>query len=441
LIDNKGLKKLIIPLIFEQLLAVSVGMVDTLMVSTVGEVAVSGVALVDNINRLVIQVMSAFAAGGVVISSQYYGSGNIERTKKTCAQLETVMLIFSALTALGCVLFSRALLGAVFGSVEKDVMDAANTYLIVTALSYPFLGAYNAGAAILRSFGNSKISMNISIIMNVINVILNAVFVFGFGWGVLGVGLATLAGRIAAGVIMKIVTLSSSNPLRITDIKDYIPIFSYIKRILKIGIPSGIENGMFQIGKLMVVSMVAALGTNAIAANAIAYQIIDFPNIPGVAIGLALVVIVGQDIGAGVKNAEVKDSKKLLKIAYVGDWICKGALFFTAPLLVSLFHLTGDAKTIAVTVLRCFAAASVMVWPLSFVLPNALRGAGDVKFTMIVSIASMWLCRIVVSYILIKYTNLGVLGVWIGMFADWYVRGIFYTARFISKKWLLKKAI
>ena len=441
MIDNKRLKKLIIPLIFEQLLAVSVGMVDTLMVSTVGEVAVSGVALVDNINRLIIQVLAAFAAGGIVISSQYYGSGNISKTKRTCAQLEMLITVFSVVTAIFCIIFSRGILGTIFGSIEDEVMNAANTYLIVTALSYPFLGAYDAGAAILRSLGNSKISMNISIVMNIINVGLNALFVFVFKWGVFGVGLATLAGRVAAGVIMKGITVSSKNPLKITNIRYYIPVLSYIKKILKIGIPSGIENGMFQIGKLLVVSMVATLGTNAIAANAIAYQVIDFPNIPGTAVGLALVVIVGQSIGAGDNNLAVADSKKLLKIAYAGDWICKIALFITAPFIVSAFSLSEEAYTMAVTVLKCFSIASLPVWPLSFTLPNALRGAGDAKFTMLISIASMWLCRIVVSYILIKWIKIGVLGVWIGMFADWYVRGICYTCRFMSKRWLKKKAI
>lgn len=187
--------------------------------------------------------------------------------------------------------------------------------------------------------------------------------------------------------------------------------------------------------------MVATLGTNAIAANAIAYQVIDFPNIPGTAVGLALVVIVGQNIGAGNKKLAVTDSKKLLKIAYAGDWICKITLFITAPFIVSAFSLSEEAYTIAVTVLRCFSIASLPMWPLSFTLPNALRGAGDVKFTMLISILSMWLFRIVVSFVLIKYAGFGVLGVWIGMFADWYVRGICYTCRFMSKRWLKKKAI
>ena len=221
--EKINIKKLIIPLIFEQLLAVSVGMVDTLMVSTVGEVAVSGVALVDNLNRLIIQVMSAFCAGGVVISSQYYGSGNMKKTKKTCAQLDLIMLFASVLSMIVCLLFSRGILNLCFKGVEADVMDCAVTYLVVTSISYPFLASYNSGAAVLRSIGDSKTGMNVSIVMNVINVAFNALFVFGLHMGVLGVGLATLLGRIAAAVIMRIKTESVKNPLKVEDKKDYIP--------------------------------------------------------------------------------------------------------------------------------------------------------------------------------------------------------------------------
>jgi Na+-driven multidrug efflux pump len=240
---------------------------------------------------------------------------------------------------------------------------------------------------------------------------------------------------------MKFKLMSKRNSLRITDLKMYLPDGKFVSRILRIGVPSGIENGMFQIGKLMVVSMVATLGTNAIAANSIAYQVIDFPCIPGTAIGLALVVLVGQDIGADKKDAAISDTKRLVKLAFIGDWICKLTLFVIAPIIVSVFSLSQNATDTAVKILRWFSIASLAAWPLSFTLPNALRGAGDVKFTMIVSVASMWLCRIVVSYVLVMKLGMGVLGVWIGMFADWYVRACFYTIRFLSKKWLEQKAI
>ncbi len=439
--NELNIRKLIIPLIFEQLLAVSVGMVDTFMVSTVGEVAVSGVALVDNINRLVIQILSAFAAGGIVVSSQYYGGSHIERAKKNSAQLETLMTIVATVSGILCAVFSRQILGAIFGAVDADVMEAANTYMVITALSYPFLGLYNANAAVFRSFGNSKISIYISVIMNLVNIGFNALFVFGFHMGVAGIGYATLLSRVAAGILMKLIALTKKNVLKTSAIKDYLPKAEYIGKILKIGIPGGIENGMFQIGKLLVVSMIAGLGTNAIAANSIAYQVIDFPNIPGVAIGLALVTVIGNDVGAGDIKRAKKDTKKLLRYAYIGDWCCKITLFVLAPAIVSVFSLSKEATDICVMVLRCFSVASLPVWPLSFTMPSALRGAGDAAYTMIVGIFSMWLGRIVISYILIFHFELGVLGVWIGMFADWYIRGICYTARFLSGKWQQKKVV
>lgn len=439
--DNKYLMRLVIPLIFEQLLAVSVGFVDTLMISTVGEHAISGVALVDNINRLVIQILAAFATGGVVVVSQYIGRGSKEESKICTGQLISLMLFSTVILTAIFIIFPDKLLGLIFGTVDIAVMDAAVIYLVITSVSYPFLAIYNSGAAIFRSFGNSAVSMKISIVMNVANVAFNALFVFGMKLGVKGVGLATLFSRVIACLIMVIYLLSDKNELRVSNAIHFIPKGVYISKILRIGIPSGIENGMFQIGKLMVVSMVATLGTSAIAANSIAYQIIDFPNLPASAIGIALITIVGQCIGAGDIDVAKYQIKKLMKYAYVSDWICKGILFIFAPVFVGWFSLSIEAANSAVVVLRAFFIAAIVIWPLSFTMPNALRAAGDVKYTMIVSILSMWICRIIASYVLVFYLNVGLIGVWIGMFVDWYVRGIFYGIRYLSNKWIGYKVI
>lgn len=439
--DNKYLLKLVIPLIFEQLLAVSVGFVDTLMISTVGEHAISGVALVDNINRLVIQILAAFATGGVVVASQYIGRGSKEESKICTGQLISLMLFLTVFLAGIFIVFPNKLLGLMFGKVDRAVMDAAVTYLIITSISYPFLAVYNSGAAIFRSFGNSAVSMKISIMMNMANVAFNALFVFGMGLGVKGVGLATLFSRVIACFIMAGYLMSDKNELRVSNITHFIPNGMYISKILRIGVPSGIENGMFQIGKLMVVSMVATLGTSAIAANSIAYQIIDFPNLPASAIGIALITIVGQCIGAGDIDGAKYQIKKLMKYAYVSDWICKGILFIFAPVFVGWFSLSPEAASSAVAVLRAFFIAAIAIWPLCFTMPNALRSAGDVKYTMIVSILSMWICRIIASYILVFYLKFGLMGVWIGMFIDWYARGILYGLRYLSNKWIGHKVI
>ena len=364
LFSGKDLRKLIVPLMFEQLLAVLVGLVDTLMVSQSGEAAVAGVALVDNINRLIIQVMSALATGGAVVCSQYVGKGKDDESKKSGAQLEMVLLIFSIIMTLISVTCTRPLLKVIFGSVEQSVMDCAVLYFVITALSYPFLGLYNAGAAIFRSVGNSKVSMNISILMNVINVAGNAIFVFVFKWSVAGVALSTALSRVAAGVVMSVLVCGQTNPIRIAHIKDFIPDWKYISKILTIGIPSGIENGMFQIGKLMVVSMVATFGTASTAANSVGYTVIDFANIPASSMGLALITVVGQCIGAGEKEQAKMYTKKVLKYAYFGDWICNIPLFFLAPIIASWFNLSGEATQITVMILRCFNVVSLFIWPL-----------------------------------------------------------------------------
>ena len=352
LFSGKDLRKLIVPLMFEQLLAVLVGLVDTLMVSQSGEAAVAGVALVDNINRLIIQVMAALATGGAVVCSQYIGKGRDDESRKSGAQLETVLLIFSVIMTAFSVSFTRPLLKVIFGTVEDSVMDCAVLYFVITALSYPFLGMYNAGAAIFRSVGNSKVSMNISILMNVINVAGNALFVFVFKWSVAGVALSTALSRVAAGIVMTVLVCGKTNPIRIDHIKYFVPDWIYIKKILTIGIPSGIENGMFQIGKLMVVSMVATFGTASTAANSVGYTVIDFANIPASSMGLALITVVGQCIGAGEKEQAKMYTKKVLKCAYFGDWICNIPLFFLAPFIASWFNLSGEATQITVMILE-----------------------------------------------------------------------------------------
>lgn len=442
--DNRRLRKLILPLILEQLLAVSVGMADTFMVSTVGEAAISGVSLVDGLNLLILQIMAAFCAGGIVIISQYIGENNISNVKSASKHLDFLVNIFSVLVSFLFLLFGKNILRFIFGAIETDVMEAAKSYLMITSISFIFWGFYSSGAAILRCHEDTKTAMKVSIAMNLLNVSLNAVFVFIFHMGVLGVAWATLISRAVAGVAMKIIlTIKERNNQTddiIANINNRIS-FSMLRRILAMGVPSGIENGMFHIGKLALASVIATLGTSAIAANSISYQVIEFPNIVGNTIGLALVVVTGQNIGANNKESAINDTKYMIRLAYIGDWICKITFFFLSPLIVSLFSLSPEATSIATTVLRAFSIASLPIWPLSFTMPHALRGAGDVRYTMVMSIISMWAGRVIVGYILITVFHLGILGVWIGMFVDWYCRGISFLIRFTSKKWLEKRAV
>lgn len=441
LFSRKDLKKLIIPLIIEQTLAISIGLFDTLMVSSCGEAAVSGVSLVDSISVLLIQILSALATGGAVVCSQYIGKKMPERAKLSAGQLILIMLITSGVI-MTVVLFShRFLLRAIFGQIDDIVMANAKTYFLISAISYPFLGVYNAGAALFRAVGNSKVSMYTSLVMNVVNIAGNALLIFGFDLGVLGAGMATLVARIISALAMTVLLIKKDNPLCIAISDCMKPQGEVIGKILKIGIPSGIENGMFQIGKLLVSSLTATFGTAAIAANAVANSVAGFANIPGIAIGLAMVTVIGRCIGAGEKEQARYYSKKLLGLVYAGMAFTNiGLLVFVHP-LVSCFALSEEAAAIAVQLLVSFAICAIVIWPLSFSLPNILRAAGDAKYTMGVSAFSMWVFRVASSYFFAETLKLGVLGVWMGMYIDWVFRSLLFGVRYCRGKWMEKRVV
>ena len=430
LFTREDLKKLIVPLIIEQALALSIGLFDTLMVSSCGEAAVSGVSLVDSISTLLIQILSALATGGAVVCSQYIGKKMPERAKLSAGQLMFIMLMSAGTVMVVILLSYRFLLRAIFGQIDADVMQNAEIYFIISAISYPFLGVYNAGAALFRAIGNSKVSMYTSLVMNVINIGGNAVLIFGLKMGVLGAALATLTARIVSALVMVVLLSRKDKPQR-----------DVIGKILKIGIPSGVENGMFQIGKLLVSSLTATFGTAAIAANAVANSVAGFANIPGIAIGLAIVTVIGRCIGAGEKEQARYYSKRLLGLAYAGMVLADLALFALVKPIIACFALSAEAARIATQLLVSFAICAALIWPLSFTLPNVLRAAGDAKYTMEVSVFSMWVFRVASSYFFAGTMGLGVLGVWIGMYVDWGFRTLLFLIRYRRGKWLEKRVV
>lgn len=439
--NRRTLERLIFPMFVEQLLSVTMGMADTLMVSGVGEAAVSSVSLVDSINILIIQILSALATGGAVISSQYIGRRDGENARRSAAQLYMVLAVSTVTVMLLTLMLCRPILRLVFGQIDDDVMGFAQTYFIISALSYPFIGAYNAGAALFRAQGNSRISMLASLVMNIINIAGNALLIYGFGLGVLGAALATLVGRVFAACWVFWQQQQFENPLRIERLQDMRPDRSMILRILGIGVPSGLENGMFQIGKLCVSSLTSTLGTSAIAANAVANSISSLTNIPGNTMSLAMIPVVGQCLGAGEKKQARRYAWILLGIAFVGLAATNAALFVGAPLLCRIYNLTPEATAMCEQVLHWFAVFSVFFWATSFTLPNALRSGGDTKYTMTVSIFSMWLFRVILSYFFVLHLDMGLLGVWMGMFVDWICRSTFFMIRFVRGKWMDHKVI
>lgn len=439
--SNHDLKKLIIPLIIEQLLVVTVGFADTIMVSSVGESAVSAVSLVDGINILLINIFAALGTGGAVVAAQFIGQGAHEKAKFSAKQLILITAILSIIIMIIVIVFNGTLLHLIFGNVEIDVMKNAEIYFLFSAMSYPFIALYNSGAALFRAIGNSKISMINSAIMNAINIVLNALFIFGFHWGVFGAVLATLIARAIACLVILYMLSHSDNPLRIDDFRHWAWDGIYIKKILSIGIPSGLENGMFQFGKILVQSLIATFGTYSIAANAVSNNIAQMQIIPGTAMGLAMVTVVGQCVGANDYVQAKYYIKKIMKLTYVSMTIVIAVILMLTPFILPFYSLSSQTTDLAYQCIFMHGIIGAFIWPLSFTFPNALRAANDAKYTMIVSALSMWTFRFCFSYVLGQYMNLGLLGVWIAMFIDWAVRCVFFVWRYLNGKWMNRQLV
>lgn len=432
LFSGKDLKKLIVPLIIEQTLAMTVGMADTMMIASKGEAAMSGVSIVDSIAVLMIGLFSALATGGAVVASQFIGQKDTKSANRAANQLVVVMGSVALVLMAVALLFNKQILHLIYGTVEADVMAYARTYFYISAVSFPFLSLYNAGAALFRAMGNSKISMKVSLVMNGINVLGNAFFLFVLHMSVEGVALATLLSRIVAAVIIMLLIRKPENLIHIDPKFRFGFDWRIIKRILNIGVPNGLENSIFQIGKLMVQGIVASFGTTAIAANAMANTIAGVAIIPGVALGIAMITIVGQCVGADDEKQMRYYTKKLLMIAYAALLVLNILVMLGLDGLIWIYNLEPATSEIARKIIILHTICTILVWPFSFVLPNALRAANDVKFTMIASMVSMWTFRILFSYILAKGMQLGVMGVWVAMFIDWGFRSLCYGLRFFK---------
>ena len=436
LFSQKDLLRLAGPLLIEQFLAVTVGMADTMMVSRCGEAAISGVSLVDMINNLIIVLFAALATGGAVVVSQYLGAREQKKADASAGQLILLSAILGTVVAVLCILFARPMISACYGSIDADVLDAGVLYLKITALSYPFLALYNAGAALFRSMGNSKISMQISILMNIINIVGNAVCIFVLGMGVDGVAWPSVLSRAVAAVLIlnrcyqKGHMLTVPKTIRLDG--------RMAKRILGIGIPSAFENSLFEAGRILVVSMISTFGTVQIAANAVANNLDGMGVIPGKAISLAMITVVGRCIGAGDHEQTVYYTRKLLLWAYITMGLSNGAILLFLRQLVGIYALSGETMELAITLVTIHAGCAIIFWPLSFVLPNALRAANDVKFTMVVSILSMACWRLGFSYLLCVRMGWGAVGVWVAMVIDWTCRVTCFVLRFRSGAWKTK---
>ena len=432
---NHQLLTLLWPLIIEQTLSVLVGMADTVMVSSVGEAAISGVSLVDMINQLIITVFAALATGGAVVTSQYLGAKKPEQAARSAGQLVGLSALLGLGVAAFCLLARRPLLRLLFGSITDDVMDAAVTYFTITALSFPFLALYNAGAAIFRSTGNSAVSMKVSVIVNAINFCGNAICIFLLGMGVEGVAIPTLISRAVGAVIILALAAQHEYVLRITPQSVTHLEGGIVKSILRIGIPSACENSLFQLGRVLVVSMISLFGTVHISANAVANNLDAVGAIIGTAMGLAMITVVGRCVGAQDLDQAVYYTKKLLLWDYIAQGIANAAVILSLGVVLNMYTLSPETRSLAAELVIIHCGMGILIWPAAFVLPNALRAANDVKFTMIASVVSMIVWRLVFSWILCVNLGWGAVGVWWAMIIDWACRTVCFVWRFASGAW------
>ena len=435
LFDNRALTALIIPLIIEQMLAVLVGMADSIMVASVGEAAVSGVSLVDNIMVLLINVFAALATGGAVVAGQYLGQQKKERACQAAEQLVWFITICAVVITLVIYACKYWILHGVFGQIEADVMGHADTYLMIVTASIPFIALYNGGAAIFRTMGNSEISMRVSIVMNIINVAGNAILIYGFHRGTEGVAIPTLVSRMTAAILIMVLLADRRRAIYVRPSRRYRPDWAMIRKILGIGVPNGLENSMFQLGKIIVLSLVSTFGTYAIAANAVSNVIASFQVLPGMAIALAVTTVIARCVGAGDYGQVKYYTKKLLCITYACMVVTNVIIVLVLPLILKAYDLSSQTAEVTTDIVIFYAVCCVLIWPLAFTIPATFRASGDAKMCMFISVLSMWIFRIIFSYILGQYMGMGVFGVWVAMIIDWIVRSICFIARYFSGKW------
>ena len=426
---------LFIPLLIEYGLEFFMGLADSIMVASLGEAAISGVSLVDFLVQLLIFSFSALGTGGAVVAGQYLGDNQIEKARNSATQLIWFSTILSTILMVVAILLRKVLIGVLFGQIEADVWINADIYLYIVALSIPFLAIYNAGAAIFRTTNDASLPMKILLVCDVLNVIGNAICIYYLGWDVRGVAIPTVLSRLLAALAILYLVVDEDYKLHIKRTLRHKFDRVILKKVLQVGIPYGVENGLFQLGRVLVLSIVSTFGTMAIAANSVGYAIGIFSVLPGFAINLGLTAVISRCVGAGDYEQARYYNKKCLVIVIISHVFINAIIFAFLPQLLGIYNLSAQTAAMATEMVIWHGIFAIIIWPISFTLPSTFRGAGDSKSVMYISLAVMFTCRIALSYVIADWMGVGVFGTWIAMFIDWYVRAGIYVYRYFSNKW------
>jgi putative MATE family efflux protein len=458
LFTNKALFFLIVPIVIEAALTMSLGLVDSFMVKGIGEygTAMSAVTNVDQISNVMVQLFAAFGTGGAIITSQYLGSNNTEDANKSAKQLYVLMFLASIVVMVFCLILNHQIIDLIYSSNDPVYKNYAYTYFYLMAASYPLLAVFYASAAILRAQRKSMNTMTSAAISFVLNIALNAVFIYWCDWGIFGAAFATFISRIFPATFLSVLVANKNNLVKIKFFEKFRFDGKMIKKILILAIPSGIESCLFQVGKLMTASFVAnsfyemtingAIINENNVATSISMNINTIGSVVGNGVNTSILTVVGQAVGTGDEKQVKYYIKKMLAISYVGNAICVAIVWGLSPFLIGIFGsgkggITEQTATIAQNCLHLCFSFQMFTYPLSFGAPAVLKSTSDVRYTMVCAILSMVLMRVGLSYIMttqyLRY-QLGAMGLWIGMVSDWTLRSILFTARIISGKW--KKA-
>lgn len=439
--NNKAIIRLLWPILIEQALNSFIGITNTVIVSNVGSTAVAAVGLVESLNMLVMFAFISLATGATVIVSQLTGGQNFKKMKSTVSQSNTLIMLVATILMLILLVFGKLIFKGLFGAVEYDVMKNGLIYLRMSAISYPFMACYSTLTGVLRGKGDSRTPMYISIAMNVVNISIGVSLIFGLGLGIYGAGVALIASRVAGAAILVFKLIKEEGNILFYKEMFHFNYREVLKPVLDVGIPSGVDSIIFNSGKLVVQTFLSKMGTDSLQAYSISNSIFSFICIPGNTFQVAIMTVTGQCYGAKLYTQAKKSIYKFILFATIALGTVSLLVYISGDFVISIYHPTIFAATVSKQILLISVFIMPLFWPSGFILPSGLRAMGDAKYTMIISIISMWTMRVFLGWLFGVYFGMGVPGTWLGMGADWALRGVFYQARLFSKKYRFKDSI
>lgn len=436
--SDRALFSLFWPLVIEQGLEYLVGFTATFLASSVGEAAVSGVSLVDTVMMLLIAVFAALATGGAVIAGQHLGNRRPDLATTAARQLVGLAGIASIGIAVLLYAASPLLLGGLFGEISPEVRHHASVYLWLVNASVPGIALYAAGAALFRTLGRTRTTMYVAILMNVTNIGLSAALVYGFHLGTVGIGIGSLASRLLAAAVMLRLAFGRDLPVRLSfagPVREWLD-RATVGHLLRLGTPFALENGIFHVGRILVLGLIATFGTSSIAANAVGTALVLFQVLPGISIGLGLTTVVSRCVGAGRFDLVRFYTRRIVGFVYLSQIVLSLAILALLPTLLKAYALSPETVSMAWKLILVHTAGVFLIWPLAYTLPVTLRAAGDARFPMLVSVLCMFAVRLGLAWILGRFLGWGVVGVWAAMVIEWLPKTALFVSRYQGVRWM-----